>query len=606
MFLLCLMETASESQRTVQRLLLPHEGKLRKVALTPTASHVAFAGGPPNPTSSSSSDPSTSTHTASVAVYERCDSGALRFVSQYSGHDAPGKAGKALDVDISHDGRLGASCDAKGCLDVWRVGADALTRAFQKHDGAVWGCAVSKTAKRLVSAGSDCCVRVFDIESGDELSVLDGHRRAALSVSFVGGGNDERVLSTGLDGVVRIWDTRDAAGAAVALDGHKSCVYDATMAPLTWKAASVSSDAAVLLWDVRNPQKPLASADNLGGCIMGCAMTDNGSSFVFCGASGQTSLMDSRSRMLWSLQGHESTVEGCAIAADGRVTVSVGSGGLFWFDTDWLGNDTGSKALSSSRQQPSVTAAEPLSSTEKEAVLISARGDGLIAEIADIISCDLDVRIPGLSHPTASSATVLAPSLLQHSSPEIPSVAPVDYVQGNVAAGSPRKLSSSALGTDLSQLKRHAVDLYRLECTALKLDERKGLLHTQACDALCEDIGSAIIERIDEDVVADAVFEADSSSNHRILLPDFVVAATQIAKYVEKNKLKMRAFAFVARAGSEAEQITAPQARDVIFTEAKTSGIVLDAGAVKAWLAQASNNGLISYAVFSSALKHFL
>jgi hypothetical protein len=61
-----------------------------------------------------------------------------------------------------------------------------------------------KNGKRLVSGGTDGTVRLWDVEMGNLLQTLKGHKGEVLSVSFSPDG--ERIASGGTDGTVRLWD----------------------------------------------------------------------------------------------------------------------------------------------------------------------------------------------------------------------------------------------------------------------------------------------------------------------------------------------------------------------------------------------------------------
>src|SRR5262249_34409595 len=57
---------------------------------------------------------------------------------------------------------------------------------------------------RILSAGSDGCLRLWDVATGKELRCFRGHREAVTSVAFSPDGR--RALSCSGDGTVRLWD----------------------------------------------------------------------------------------------------------------------------------------------------------------------------------------------------------------------------------------------------------------------------------------------------------------------------------------------------------------------------------------------------------------
>ena len=70
-------------------------------------------------------------------------------------------------------------------------------------------------AQRLASAGADCAVRLWDVDYGTCLFVMEGHRGAVSCLVDLGGG---RLLSGSGDAALRVWNT--ATGACLAVVEH--------------------------------------------------------------------------------------------------------------------------------------------------------------------------------------------------------------------------------------------------------------------------------------------------------------------------------------------------------------------------------------------------
>jgi WD40 repeat protein len=90
-------------------------------------------------------------------------------------------------------------------------------------------------------------VRVWNVlGDGTHPLVLCGHRRTVWSLAFVPG--DERLVSAGEEGVIGVWDPR-VGGDPVVMAGHDGPAYIATFTPDSRHVFSGGPDGTVRVWD---------------------------------------------------------------------------------------------------------------------------------------------------------------------------------------------------------------------------------------------------------------------------------------------------------------------------------------------------------------------
>ena|GEM_PF-1697726 len=79
-----------------------------------------------------------------------------------------------------------------------------LARVLEGHQGSVLACGWSPDGGRLVSAGNNGTLRLWDTASGECLAILEDHQGPVLACGWSPDG--DRLVSAGDDGTLRLWD----------------------------------------------------------------------------------------------------------------------------------------------------------------------------------------------------------------------------------------------------------------------------------------------------------------------------------------------------------------------------------------------------------------
>jgi WD40 repeat protein len=113
--------------------------------------------------------------------------------------------------------------------------------------GACLNMAFSPDGKRLAAGGENNLVKVWDVQTGDVLQSLPGHRGDVFTVAF---SHDGRwIASGGKDSTVKVWDSR--TGKLVhSFRGHTSLVSSLAFSMDGKRLCSGSRDKTVKVWDV--------------------------------------------------------------------------------------------------------------------------------------------------------------------------------------------------------------------------------------------------------------------------------------------------------------------------------------------------------------------
>jgi WD40 repeat protein len=160
----------------------------------------------------------------------------------YAGEGAPLRV---LSVDFSPDGKTIAcgTFDSVLILDA-ETGELITSLPIPNHVGDL---AFSSDGDLLATASDDHLVRLWDTDSYELLSTLQGHGHYVNGVAFTPDGS--LVISGGHDHKVGVWDV-ESGQLLKMLEGHEQPVLRVAVDPLGMLIASVSWDGTVRLWGV--------------------------------------------------------------------------------------------------------------------------------------------------------------------------------------------------------------------------------------------------------------------------------------------------------------------------------------------------------------------
>jgi WD40 repeat protein len=177
-----------------------------------------------------------------------------RELRRLEGHTA-----LVLSVTGSPDGRHVLSTSRDGSVRLWDVESGKEVRRFEGHNGWVMAAVLSPDGRRVLSGGADHTVRLWDTASGKELRRFAGHTTMVLRVAFSpdgrwalsGGGcqvvDPRRYAPAGKDYGVRLWDV-ESGEELLHLEEHRGAIFGLAFAPDGRRALSGSGDTTLRVW----------------------------------------------------------------------------------------------------------------------------------------------------------------------------------------------------------------------------------------------------------------------------------------------------------------------------------------------------------------------
>ena len=231
-----------------------------------------------------------------------------------------GQMGWLWHVVFSSDSQILASCGHDSTVQLWNATTGELLRILQ-HSSMVFCTAFSPNGKLLVSCVENALIKLWDVATGEILKILSGHENCVWAVAFSPDG--QIVASGGEDKTIKLWDV--ATGECLQTwEGHAGWVKSVQFSPDGTILISGSFDRTIRIWDVA-----------LGACLKILHEHSEPVILVDISPDGKTiasASYDSTIRLwevstgqcLRTIQGHTNRVWSVRFSPDGKTIASGG------------------------------------------------------------------------------------------------------------------------------------------------------------------------------------------------------------------------------------------------------------------------------------------
>lgn len=154
---------------------------------------------------------------------------------------------KGLAYVFSPDGKRVLAAGEDEMVRVWDLETGRCLRLLVGHHSTIYCVAWSGDQRRALSGDANGVIRVWDVESERCLRILEGHRDSVKTLTW---DIDERLAFSGsYDNKVMIWDV-ELGRCLRTLEGHRDTVWSLALSPSGRRLVSGSLDTTVRLWDV--------------------------------------------------------------------------------------------------------------------------------------------------------------------------------------------------------------------------------------------------------------------------------------------------------------------------------------------------------------------
>ncbi|MEP0856596.1 serine/threonine protein kinase [Trichocoleus sp. DQ-U1] len=163
-----------------------------------------------------------------------------------------GHSKSVASVTISPNGEMLASGSLDNTIKLWNLNTGQEISTLKAHSKSVGAVAISPDGQILASGSWDNTIRLWNLKKADKVRTLIGHSSQVVSVAF--SPNGEILASSSLDNTIKLWDLK--TGQEIHnLSGHSNWVVSIAFSPDGQMLASGSWDNTVKLWNLNNGQE---------------------------------------------------------------------------------------------------------------------------------------------------------------------------------------------------------------------------------------------------------------------------------------------------------------------------------------------------------------
>jgi WD40 repeat protein len=217
-------------------------------------------------------------------------------------------------------------------IKVYDTGTGRELFTFQQHTDTVNDLSFSPDSKRLASGSADQTVRIWDLQTGQEIRTLKGQRVSKIAFSPDG----KRLASDSQsDDTVRIWDVQKQSNPeTLNIQGNHGTISSdfKLLASASRNWSGTAPDKTVMIWDPQSGRQTMTLKGHTN-MIFGLAFSPDGKRLASGDgppdnpqAPGVVKIWDLQSgQELFTLKGHTTFVPAMVFSPDGKRLASRGN-----------------------------------------------------------------------------------------------------------------------------------------------------------------------------------------------------------------------------------------------------------------------------------------
>ncbi len=259
------------------------------------------------------------------------------------------EAGENLTGALAVQAQSAAVGHQDGTVAIWDLERGQRLRTFKRNDALIWSIAFAGETQRVLSAGHDWAVALWDQRrDAGPVHLFEGHDNAVQAVAFAprastGGGAGALIATGSADKTVKLWGASDFA-LIRTYRGHRDFVGALAFSPDGGQLASASFDKIIKVWSTSESGNSRTLRGHKGR-VTSVAFSPDGQILASASEDGTVRLWEwKRGRVVRTLAGHSGGVRAVIFSPDGKSAATAGEDGTIrLWDTTTLPRSTASR-----------------------------------------------------------------------------------------------------------------------------------------------------------------------------------------------------------------------------------------------------------------------
>lgn len=191
-----------------------------------------------------------------------------------------------LSLDVSSDSSKLISAGRNGIICLWDLNKGSLLAKFDYHQGAVTTVKFSPNNKYILSGGIDSQIILYDLKNNAETTRFSGHTDHILCVDFHPTGNI--IVSSAADRQVILWNTKNGNQIST-INNLKGWQRDIAFSADSTRLFSCGDDALLHIWNINDPKNVqlLTQLKEGSGWLLTQDLNTDGKTIVSGGMGGK-------------------------------------------------------------------------------------------------------------------------------------------------------------------------------------------------------------------------------------------------------------------------------------------------------------------------------